>query len=254
MTMAIYPDLKNKMVLVTGATRGIGHEVALALAHQGAQIVFNYRLQSEQMALALKSTIEDLGGKAYPLQFDMGKPEEIQKSLEAFLKEGHLIEGVVNNAGVARDQLIMRLSLEDLDETLNVNLKGAFYIMKVLSRSLLKVPAASIVNISSVVGLMGNSGQSAYSASKAGLIGLTKSLAKELASKNIRCNAICPGFITTDMTASLPEKVKEHYLSEIPLKRMGSGSEVANLVAFLLSSASSYITGEVIKIDGGLYI
>ena len=161
---------------------------------------------------------------------------------------------MVNNAGISKDQLILRLKEEDILQTLDTNLKSPMMLINVLSRYFLKAKDVSIVNISSVVGLMGNSSQVSYTASKAGLIGMTKTVAKEFASRNIRCNAVCPGFITTDMTDKLDEKVKEAYLSGVPIGRFGNKEEVANLVSFLLSKASSYITGETIKIDGGLYI
>ena len=160
----------------------------------------------------------------------------------------------MNNAGISRDALLLRTKEEDIDATLNTNLKSAMMITQILTKSMLKAENVSIVNISSVVGLMGNAGQSAYAASKAGLIGYTKAVAKELASRNVRCNAICPGFIVTDMTDKLDDKTKEGYMASIPLKRLGASEEVANLVCFLLSKASGYITGETIKIDGGLYI
>lgn len=161
---------------------------------------------------------------------------------------------LVNNAGISKDQIVLRMKEEDVVSTINTNLTSAIMLTQILSRSFLKAENVSVVNISSIVGLMGNASQIAYSASKAGMIGFTKSYAKELASRNVRCNAICPGFITTDMTHALDEKVKDAYLTSIPLKRMGDAEEVANLVCFLLSKASSYITGETIKIDGGLYI
>ena len=191
---------------------------------------------------------------ASPLAFDITNTEEMKAALDRFNKETAQITGVVNNAGISRDQLVLRMKEEDVVATIDTNLKGAIMLTQVLSRSFLRAENVSIVNMSSVVGLMGNAGQIAYSASKAGLIGFTKSYAKELSSRNIRCNAICPGFIQTEMTETLDEKVKDTYLSSIPLKRFGDTDEVANLVNFLLSKASSYITGEAIKIDGGLYI
>lgn len=178
----------------------------------------------------------------------------MKEALDAFIEEHGAITGLVNNAGISKDQIVLRMKEEDVAQTIDTNLKGAIMLSQVLSRSFLKAENVSVVNISSVVGLMGNPSQIAYSASKAGLIGLTKSYAKELASRNIRCNAICPGFIQTDMTDALNEKAKEAYLSQIPLNRFGDCQEVANLVSFLLSKASAYITGEVIKIDGGIYI
>lgn len=251
--MIQYPDLKDKKILVTGASRGIGKELAKALAAQGAHVLFNYRGDQEK-ANALKSELEVLGGKASALQFDVTNMAQMKVAIDSFIAENGNIEGLVNNAGISKDALLMRLKEEDLNSVIDTNLKGAIMVTQALSRNFMKVTGASIVNIASVVGLMGNPGQAAYSASKAGLIGFTKTMAKELAPKKIRSNAICPGFIQTDMTDALSGEVKDAYLSQIPLKEFGSTEQVANLVCFLLSSASSYITGEVIKIDGGLYI
>jgi 3-oxoacyl-[acyl-carrier protein] reductase len=250
-----FEDLQDKVVLITGATRGIGRTIALSLAKQGAHIVYNYREGKEEAAQELKSLLLENGAKdASPLAFDITNTSEMKEVLEKFVKETAQITGVVNNAGIARDQLVLRMKEEDVAATIDTNLKGAIMLTQVLSRSFLRATDVSIVNMSSVVGMMGNAGQIAYAASKAGLIGFTKSYAKELSSRNIRCNAVCPWFIQTEMTESLDEKVKETYLASIPLRRFGDTDEVANLVNFLLSKASSYITGETIKIDGGLYI
>lgn len=250
-----YTDLENKIVLVTGATRGIGKKICESLASQKAHVVFNYREGKEDVAEALKKELLDLGASAATaVMFDVTNTEQIKTALDAFTKEHGQISGLVNNAGISRDQLVLRMKEADLDATLNTNLKGSMMIAQILSRGFLRAENVSVVNISSVVGLMGNAGQMAYAASKAGMIGFTKSYAKELASKNVRCNAICPGFIQTDMTDELAEATKEGYLSGIPMKRFGDCEEVTNLVNFLLSQASSYITGETIKIDGGLYI
>lgn len=250
-----FDDLKGKKILITGATRGIGNSIAKVLASQNAFVVFNYRPGKEEQAQALSSELKELGAtNALGLCFDITKTEEMKEVLNTFSSEHGNIEGLVNNAGVSRDQLVLRLKEEDLDFTLQTNLKGAIMLTQILTKGFLREKNVSIVNMSSVVGLMGNASQVAYSASKSGLIGFTKSYAKELSSRNIRCNAVCPGFIQTEMTDSLDQKVKEQYLSEIPLKRFGQAKEVGELVCFLLSSSSSYITGEVIKIDGGLYI
>jgi len=252
---ATFTDIKDKKVLITGATRGIGKAIALDLAKQGAHVIYNFREGKEEAAQALKKELLDLGAAdASPLMFDITNNEQIKSALDTFTKENGTITGLVNNAGISKDQIVLRLKEEDISQTLDTNLKGAMLVTAALSRSFLRGENVSVINVSSVVGLMGNPSQIAYSASKAGLLGFTKSYAKELASRNVRCNAICPGFITTDMTDTLDDKVKEAYLSTIPLKRMGDAQEVANLVSFLLSSASAYITGEVIKIDGGLYI
>mgnify|MGYP006432108395 CR=1 FL=1 len=251
----IYPDLNEKKILITGAMRGIGRAVAHGLAAQGAFVVFNYREGKQEQALEFEKELKEKGASgAKALAFDITRTEQMKSALEQFAKDVGPIEGLINNAGISKDQLFLRLKEEDLQQMLDTNLRGSMMLTQVLSRSFLRGKNVSIVNLSSVVGLMGNPSQAAYAASKAGLIGFTKSFAKELASKNVRCNAICPGFIETDMTETLDERVKEQYLSEIPMKRFGKTQEITNLVCFLLSQASSYITGEVIKIDGGIYI
>lgn len=250
----IYPDLENKIVLVTGASRGIGKSIAEGLAYNKAHIVFNYR-GDEEKAIELKEHLITLGAsKVSTLKFDVTDTIAMKESLDLFVKENGPISGLVNNAGISKDQLAMRVKEEDIDQILNVNLKSTMLLTNHLSRQFLKATNVSVVNMSSVVGLMGNTAQTVYASSKAGLIGYTKSFAKELASRNIRCNAICPGFIETQMTKELPEKAQEEYKKAIALGRYGQTQEVSNLVNFLLSSASSYITGEVIKVDGGLYI
>lgn len=252
---ATFLDLKEKTILITGATRGIGRSIATTLAEQGAQVVFNYREGKEDQANELKEELLGLGARgAHALAFDITKTSQMSSALNDFMSEHGPIHGLVNNAGISKDQLMLRLKEDDLNAIIDTNLKGAIMLTQTLTRNFLKAPEVSIVNMSSIVGLMGNTSQAAYAASKAGLIGFTKSYAKELASKNVRCNAVCPGFIETDMTQTLDDKVKEAYLSGIPLKRFGTPKEVANLTCFLLSSASSYMTGEVFKIDGGLYI
>ncbi|MGE3608779.1 MAG: 3-oxoacyl-[acyl-carrier-protein] reductase [Bacteriovoracaceae bacterium] len=251
--IANYSDLTDKVILVTGASRGIGKSIATALAKQGSHVVFNYR-GDEAKAMALKEELESLGGKATALKFDVTDYEGMTKALDEFTKNVAPISGLVNNAGISKDTLLLRLKPEEISQIIDTNLKGAMMITQALSRNFLKAENVSIVNMSSIVGLMGNASQAAYAASKAGLIGFSKSVAKELASRNVRSNVICPGFIQTDMTDALNEKAKEEYSKSIPLNRFGSAEEVANLTCFLLSKASSYITGEVIKIDGGLYI
>jgi 3-oxoacyl-[acyl-carrier protein] reductase len=250
----IYPDLENKVILVTGASRGIGKAIAEGLAKNKAHIVFNYR-GDEAQANELKEHLQGLGASnVSALKFDVTDTNTMKSAIDAFVKENGPISGLVNNAGISKDQLAMRVKEADIDQILAVNLKSAMVLTNHLSRQFLKAKDVSIVNMSSVVGLMGNVAQTVYSTSKAGLIGYTKSFAKELASRNMRCNAICPGFIETQMTKELPEKAQEEYKKAIPLGRYGDVAEVANLVNFLLSSASAYITGEVIKVDGGLYI
>jgi 3-oxoacyl-[acyl-carrier protein] reductase len=252
--LATFNDLKGKKVLITGASRGLGKKMAESLAAQGAHVIFNYR-GDEQKAMELKEELQKLGASdVTALLFDVTNTAQMKEAVEKFVEANGPITGLVNNAGISKDQIVLRMKEEDVVNTINTNLTSAIMLTQILSRSFLKAEDVSVVNISSIVGLMGNASQIAYSASKAGLIGFTKSYAKELASRNVRCNAICPGFITTDMTHALDEKVKEAYLTSIPLKRMGNPDEVANLVCFLLSKASAYITGETIKIDGGLYI
>lgn len=250
----IYNDLENKTVLVTGASRGIGKAICEALAKQKAHIVFNYR-GDESKANELKDHLQSMGAtKVSAVQFDVNDTETMKKNLDAFVKENGAISGLVNNAGISKDQLALRVKPEDIDNILGTNLKSTMILTNHLSRQFLKAKDVSIVNMSSVVGLMGNTAQTVYAASKAGLIGYTKSYAKELASRKFRCNAVCPGFIATEMTEALEEKAKEAYISAIPLGEYGTTEDVANLTLFLLSSASKYITGEVIKVDGGLYI
>ncbi|MCB9059893.1 MAG: 3-oxoacyl-ACP reductase FabG [Halobacteriovoraceae bacterium] len=251
---AIYSDLENKTILVTGATRGIGRAIALELAHQKSHVIFNFREGKEQAAQDLVNEIKSIGAKADALMFDLTNLEQMNHALSEFSKTGNLIQGLVNNAGISKDTLLLRVKENDVDSLINTNLKGPIMLTQSLSRQFLKAQNVSIVNMSSIVGLMGNTAQAIYSASKSGLLGFTKSIAKELGGKNIRCNAVCPGFITTDMTDGLDEKIKEHYITGIPMRRFGEAQEVASLVSFLLSNSSSYITGEVIKVDGGMYI
>lgn len=250
----IYSDLENKTVLVTGASRGIGKAICEALAKQKAHIVFNYR-GDEDKANALKDHFASLGAsKVSAIKFDVTDYDTMKTNIDAFVKENGPISGLVNNAGISKDQLCLRVKPEDIESILNTNLMAAMVLTNHLSRQFLKAKDVSIVNMSSVVGLMGNTAQTVYSASKAGLIGYTKSYAKELASRKFRCNAICPGFIATEMTDAIDEKAKEGYMSAIPLGEYGAAEDVANATLFLLSSASKYITGETLKVDGGLYI
>ena len=250
----IFNDLENKTVLVTGASRGIGKAICEALAKQKAHVVFNYR-GDEAKANELKEYFQTLGAsKVSAIHFDVNDFDTMKKNIDAFVKENGPISGLVNNAGISKDQLCLRVKPEDIDNILNTNLKSAMVLTNHLSRQFLKAKDVSIVNMSSVVGLMGNTAQTVYAASKAGIIGYTKSYAKELASRKFRCNAICPGFIATEMTEALEEKAKESYIQAIPLGEYGSTEDVANATLFLLSNASKYITGEIIKIDGGLYI
>lgn len=243
--------LNGKVAIVTGGSRGIGREIALKLAGLGAAVVINYT-SSEDKALKVKEEIEALGGKALIYKADVSdfkaSSDLVEKTIEAFGQ----IDILVNNAGVTRDTLLLRMREEDFDMVINVNLKGAFNMIKHASSKMLKKKYGKIISISSVVGIYGNVGQANYAASKAGIIGLTKSAAKELASRGINVNAVAPGFIETDMTEVLNDKLKEGMLNAIPLKRFGKASDVADLVAFLASDDSGYITGQVISIDGGL--
>lgn len=251
--IATYSDLKDKVILVTGAARGIGKAIALNLAAQGAHVVFNYR-GDEAKASALKEELEKAGGKATGLKFDVTDYEAMTKAIDEFTKNVAPISGLVNNAGISKDTLLLRLKPDEISQIIDTNLKGAMMVTQALSRNFLRAENVSIVHMSSIVGLMGNASQAAYAASKAGLIGFSKSVAKELASRNVRSNVICPGFIQTEMTDALHEKAKEEYSKAIPLGRFGTTDEIASLTSFLLSKASGYMTGEVIKVDGGMYI
>jgi 3-oxoacyl-[acyl-carrier protein] reductase len=242
-------SLAGKVALITGGARGIGKEIALKLAQQGAHIVLCDVLDE---VVQTAKEIETLGRRAIGLKADITKiaavDEMVEKTLEAFSQ----IDILINNAGITRDNLLVRMSEAEWDLVLNVNLKGTFNCLKAVAKVMMKQRAGKIVNVASVVGVMGNASQANYAASKGGVISLTKSVAKELASRNINVNAIAPGYIETDMTKNLPEKAKESFLSNIPLKRAGTATDIANVVAFLVSEEASYITGQVIHIDGGL--
>jgi 3-oxoacyl-[acyl-carrier protein] reductase len=249
-----YEDLENKIVLVTGATRGIGNQIAKSLALNKAHVVFNYRSNPEAAEVLVRE-LKDLGAKnATALNFDISDFDKMKSEIDFFIKDNGPISGLVNNAGVSKDQLLLRVKPTDIDFIMDINLKATMVLTNHLSRNFLKAENVSIVNMSSIVGMMGNASQTVYSASKAGLIGYTKSYAKELASRKIRCNAISPGFIQTEMTDQIAEKAQDQYKKSIPMGDYGQTDDIANLTLFLLSGASSYITGEVIKVDGGLYI
>ena len=243
--------LENKVALVTGASRGIGREIARTLAKEGAMVIINYN-GSEARALEAKELIEKEGGKASIYQCNVSDFDACEKMVKDLVKEFGHIDILVNNAGITRDNLIMRMKEEDFDAVLNINLKGTFNTIRHLSRQMLKQKSGKIINISSVSGIMGNAGQANYSASKAGVIGLTKAAARELASRGITVNAIAPGFIKTEMTEVLPEDVKKAMGEQIPLKRFGETSDVAEAAAFLASDCASYITGQVLSVDGGM--
>ena len=246
-------SLQGKTAVVTGGARGIGRACCLALAEKGANVVTCYAHSSEACEETIR-LVKEKGVKGICVKADVSNPEELSLLMDTVKKEFGSIDILVNNAGVTRDNLIMGISEADFDTVLDTNLKGAFFATKACARTMLKQRGGRIVNISSIVGVRGNAGQTNYAASKAGLIGLTKSVAKELGAKGVTCNAVAPGFIETDMTAGLPDSVKEATLASIPMKKLGKAEDVANLVAFLASDEASYITGQVICVDGGMAV
>lgn len=243
--------MEKKTALVTGGTRGIGKAIALELAETGYDIILNYRTANEELN-NLKKEIEDKNVNCYLVYGDISKFEDCENIAKTAIEECGKIDVLVNNAGITRDGLIMRMKKEDFDSVIDTNLVGTFNMTRNVIPYMVKQKNGRVINLSSVVGITGNAGQTNYSASKAGVIGFTKSLAKELASRNILVNAIAPGFIETDMTNVLSDSVKESILNQIPLKRMGEAKEVAKLVKFLVSEDSKYITGQVINVDGGV--
>ncbi len=252
MNQPVYPDLKSQVALVTGASRGIGAAIARALACQGA--IVGLLARNEERLDSIASEIVSDGGHAFPIIADLAEPDHMIERVRAFQADAGPITLLVNNAGVTRDQLLLGLKPDDWETVLNINLTGVYHITRHVLRDMLKQRKGSIVNISSVVALMGNPGQVNYVAAKAGLIGFTKALAREVASRNIRVNAVAPGFIDTAMTANLPDETRRAYMKQIPLGRFGTPEDVAQTVLFLLSEASAYITGTVINISGGLYM
>ena len=243
--------LEGKTAVITGAGRGIGRAIALRLASEGANIVIN-DIPSSADAQNTVEEVKAIGVKAIAVLCDVRVPEDMTMLMEKAKEEFGSIDILVNNAGITRDTLLMRMTEKDWDDVLEINLKGAFNATKAACKYMVKQRGGVIINMSSVVGIMGNAGQVNYSASKAGLIGMTKSVAKEFAPRGIRCNAIAPGFIRSDMTDQLPEDVKNTYLAGIPLKRFGTVEDIANAVLFLVSDQASYISGQVLHIDGGL--
>lgn len=243
--------LSGKVAIVTGASRGIGRAIAISLAEKGAGVVVNYTSRAGAAAEVVE-TIRNAGGTAMVFQADVAKSAEAIALVKAAGAKFNRVDILVNNAGIIRDNLIVRMKEEDWDAVLDVNLKGAYNCIRAVARRMLKNHYGRIINISSVVGLVGNISQANYCAAKAGLIGLTKAMAKELGSRNITVNAVAPGFITTEMSAALPEEVKERMLGQVPLKRFGSPEDVAGLVSFLASDAAGYITGQAIAVDGGM--
>lgn len=242
---------ENKVALITGATRGIGKEIALELARNGFDIAANCRRINDELN-ALKKEIEDNNVRCEFVEADVANFEQCENMIKQIIEKFGKVDVLVNNAGITKDGLIMRMKKEDFEAVIDINLTGTFNVTRNVIPYMIKQKSGRIINLSSVVGVTGNAGQTNYSASKAGIIGFTKSLAKEVASRNILVNAIAPGFIDTDMTKVLSDSVKEGINAQIPLKRMGSPKEVAKVVRFLSSDDSSYITGQVINIDGGM--
>ena len=245
--------LKDKIAFVTGASRGIGKAIALEMARNGADVAICYS-SNELAAEAVCAEIRALGRDAQAYRCDVSDYQQCSDAVKAALAHFGKLDILVNNAGITKDNLLLMMKEEEFDRVIATNLKGAFHMMKHVGAHFLKRKQGSIINIASVSGMMGNAGQANYAAAKAGLIGLTKTAAKELAARGITCNAIASGFITTDMTKQLSDKQKEAVISAIPLKRMGQPEDIAHLAVFLASPLASYITGEVIKVDGGIYI
>ena len=243
--------LNDKIAIVTGASRGIGRELALALAKEGAAVIVNYN-GSEAKALEVVALIEAAGGKAEAVQCNIADYQKTAEMMKYVVDKYGRVDILINNAGLTKDNLLMKMSEEEYDMVLDTNLKGAFNCTKHLSRQFLKQKSGRIINMSSVCGVIGNAGQANYSASKAGLIGMTKAVAKELGSRGITCNAVAPGFIDTEMTEVLPDTVKAAAIEAIPMKRFGTTGDVADLVVFLASDKAKYITGQVICVDGGM--
>ncbi|KYG89475.1 beta-ketoacyl-ACP reductase [[Bacillus] sp. KCTC 13219] len=243
--------LQNKTAVVTGASRGIGQAIALELAKQGAKVVVNYS-GSEARALQVVEQIQAAGGEAIAVQANVANAESVTQLMNKTLETFGSIDILVNNAGITRDNLLMRMKEDEWDDVMNTNLKGVFLCTKAVTRQMMKQRSGRIINISSIVGVAGNAGQANYVAAKAGVIGLTKTTAKELASRNILVNAIAPGFITTEMTDELPEELKAAMLAQIPLAKLGQPEDIAKAVVFFASDAASYITGQTLHIDGGM--
>ena len=245
--------LTDKIAVVTGASRGIGREIAKTLASKGAVVIVNYNGSTAKAGEVVKE-IEEAGGRAEAMQCNVSDFESAGEMLSAVVKKYGRVDILVNNAGITRDGLLMKMTEADFDAVMDTNLKGAFNCMQHVSRQMLKQRSGRIINMASVVGLMGNAGQANYGASKAGLIGMTKCVARELASRGITCNAVAPGFIVTEMTDVLSDAVKEAMVAQIPLKKFGTTQDVAKTVAFLASDDASYITGQVISVDGGMHM
>ena len=241
----------GRVAFITGATRGIGRQIAITLAKSGCDIAVNYRTENDDLK-SIKQEIESNNVKFFAVQGDVSNYEDCERCVKEIIAEFGQIDILVNNAGITRDTLLIRMKKEDFEQVINVNLIGTFNVTKNVIPYMLKARSGRIVNISSVVGISGNAGQTNYAASKAGIIGFTKSLAKEVASRGVLVNAVAPGFIQTQMTEVLKDEVKEEIAKTIPLKRMGTAQDVANVVNFLTSEDSSYVTGQVINVDGGM--
>lgn len=248
--------LQNKVAIVTGAARGIGEGIALKLAEHGAQVAFTYVSESSaEKAKALEEKLAGMGVKAKAYRSNAGEFSECESLVSDIVKEFGTVDICVNNAGISKDNLLLRMTPEQWDDVIEINLKSVFNMTKQVIRPMMKAKSGSIINMSSVIGLMGNAGQGSYAASKAGIIGFTKSVAKELGSRNVRCNAIAPGFVETDMTSYLKEgEQADKYKAGIPLGKFGTAEDIANVTLFLSSDWSSYITGQVLSVDGGLYM
>lgn len=246
--------LSGKVALVTGASRGIGRDIAIRLAEEGAFVALNCTERGVEKANAVLAEIKAKGGDGIVKPFSVSDSKAVDQAVDDLIKAKGGLHILVNNAGIAKDSLFMRMKDEEWDDTLNTNLKGAALCSRAVTRPMMKAREGVIINISSVVGQMGNAGQAAYSASKAGLFGLTKTLAKELASRNIRVNAVAPGFIDTEMTADLPATARDEMLKAIPMGRMGSGREIAEAVLWLASPGSAYVTGQILAVNGGMYV
>lgn len=242
---------EGKVALVTGASRGIGRDVAIQLASKGANVIVNYAGSKEAAEQVVKE-IKEAGGQASPYQCNVNDFSAVKDMIDSIVKEYGSIDIIVNNAGITKDNLLLRMSETEFDDVIDVNLKGTFNVCKHAIRYMLKKREGRIINIASVVGITGNVGQANYCASKAGIIGITKSIAKEVAAKGVTVNAVAPGFIQTDMTNVLSDKVKQELLDSLPMKRIGTPTDIANAVCFLASDNASYITGHVLEVNGGM--
>ncbi|GGG81075.1 3-oxoacyl-[acyl-carrier-protein] reductase [Paenibacillus radicis (ex Gao et al. 2016)] len=249
----MFASLEGKKALVTGASRGIGRAIAIALAEAGADVAINYS-GSEAAAAETAQAVEALGRRAITLKANVGKADEFDAMVKEVVEQFGALDILVNNAGITRDNLIMRMKEEEFDQVIETNLKGVFNGIKSVTRTMMKQRSGRIINISSVVGVLGNPGQANYVAAKAGVIGLTKASARELSSRGITVNCVAPGFIQTDMTDKLPEETRDALAKDIPLARLGSPEDIAHAVRFLASDAASYMTGQTVHVDGGMYM